>query len=435
MGIPKDRRRIVVAVAALLVAGLAAATVYRVLAPAEVVTVARGERPPAVDPEVGPVGRFSTAPLIVDGRLRVYATTRQVWADEPVDDRQRNTPYWSYRRWPAQLSGVLAAGTTVVSRWSDGRLVAIDAVTGRVAWRTDAPAPQEGYTGRRTGAETVWHPRGLHTATGRGGGTVVVVVGDRQVQGTDLTTGRRLWRIDVDPGCRTDVGTTVAGRLATLDRCAGGPVVEFRDVATGTVTERWSPPGAGAEVTVTPTGCATARSDCGGLYVAESGIGGQGTGGAANEDGGRGWLVDAGAPVAALGLDRAGTVLAGKVGVSVEGGVVIARSALTGDEVWRRTDLGPQTTVVAAQPGGVHLLTGEKDLVTLDPADGVERSRFRLTVGRDGTGWTPGLGYAADGYVGLERLRTPVDAAGNDQRYFAMAEPVVLAAVDRGAEG
>ncbi|SCL14687.1 PQQ-binding-like beta-propeller repeat protein [Micromonospora inyonensis] len=430
MGIPKDRRRIVVTVATLLVAGLAAATVYRVLAPAEVVTVARGERPPAVDPEVGPIGRFSTAPLIVDGRLRVYATTRQVWADEPVDDRQRNTPYWSYRRWPAQLSGVLAAGTTVVSRWSDGRLVAIDADTGRVAWRADAPAPQEGYTGRRTGAETVWHPHGLHTATGPGGGAVVVVVGDRQVQGTDLTSGRRLWRVDVDPGCRTDVGTTVAGRLATLDRCAGGPVVEFRDVATGTVTERWSPPGAGAEVTVTPTGCATARSACAGLHVAETGTAGQRTGGAAGEDGGRGWLVDAGAPVAALGLDRAGTVLAGRTGVGVSAdGVVTGRSALTGDELWRRADLGPGTRVVAAQPGRVHLLTAEKDLVTLDPASGAERSRFRFTIGRDGTGWTPGLGWAADGYLALERLRTPVEEGAGDQRYYAMAEPVVLAAL------
>ncbi|MFI6823560.1 PQQ-binding-like beta-propeller repeat protein [Micromonospora sp. NPDC050187] len=431
MGIPKDRRRIVVTVAALLVAGLAAATVYRVLAPAEVVTVARGERPPTVDPKVGPVGRFSTAPLVVDGRLRVYATTRQVWADEPVDDRQRNTPYWSYRRWPAQLSGVVAAGTTVVSRWSDGRLVALDADTGRVAWQADAPTPQEGYTGRRTGAKTVWQPPGLYTATGSGSGTVVVV-GDRQMQGTDLTSGRRLWRVDVDPGCRADVGTTAAGFLATLDRCAGSPVVEFRDATTGTVVERWSPPGAGTEVVVTPTGCTTARSNCGGLHIAETGSADPGAGGAADEDGGRGWLVDARSPVAALGLDRAGTVLVGEVGVSVVDGTVVARSALTGDEVWRRGDLGPGTTVVAAQPGRVHLLTGEKDLVTLDPTDGVERTRFRFTVGRDGTGWTPGLGYAAGGYVGLERLRTPVDAAGDDQRYYAMAEPVVLAVVDRG---
>ncbi|SCL40130.1 PQQ enzyme repeat-containing protein [Micromonospora pallida] len=434
MGIPKGRRWIVGTVAGLLVAGLSAVTVYRVLAPAEVVTVARGERPPAVDPEVGPIGRFATAPLIVDGRVRVYATTRQVWADGPVDDRQRNTPYWSYRRWPAQLSGVVAAGTTVVSRWSDGRLVALDADTGRVTWQADAPTAPEGYTGRRTGAGTVWHPDGLHTATAPDGGTMVVAVGDRQVQGTDLASGRRLWRVDVEPGCRTAVGTTVAGRLATLDRCTGDPVVEFRDVATGAVTERWSPPGAGAEVTVTPTGCATARSNCGGLHIAETGTADSGSAVAARQ-GGRGWLVDKGTPVAALGLDRAGTVLAGEVGVTAEDGVVVARSARTGDEVWRRADLGPGSVVLAAQPGAVHLLTGERDLVTLDPVSGVERSRFRFTVGRDGTDWAPGLGYAADGYVGLERLRTPVDPAGDDQRYFAMAEPVVLAAVGRGAEG
>ncbi|MEU4566412.1 PQQ-binding-like beta-propeller repeat protein [Micromonospora sp. NPDC023956] len=424
MGIPKGRRRIVVTVAALLVAGLAAVTVYRVLAPAEVVTEARGVRPGTVVPETGPIGRFSTAPLVVDGRLRVYATTRQLWADVPVDDRQRNTPYWSYRRWPAQLSGVVAGGTTVVGRWSDGQLVALDAETGRVAWRADAPPARAGYTGRRTGAATVWAPEGLHTATTPDGRTVVVVVGPDRIQGTDLTTGRRLWRVDVAADCRTDVGTTAAGRLATLDRCAGGPAVEFRDVTTGAVTQRWTPPGAGSELSVTPTGCATAHSSCTALQVAEPGAAGT-----ARADGGRGWLLGTGDPVAAPGLDRAGTVLAGETGVGVSAeGVVTGRSALTGDELWRRADLGPGTRVVAAQPGRVHLLTGEKDLVTLDPASGAERSRFRFTVGRDGTGWTPGLSWAADGYLALERLRTPVDGSAGDQRYYAMAEPVVLAA-------
>ncbi|WDZ85661.1 PQQ-binding-like beta-propeller repeat protein [Micromonospora cathayae] len=423
MVIAKDRRRrVVVTVSALLVVGLAAGTVYRVLAPAEVVTVARAERPPAATPEIGPIGRFSTAPLLVDGRLRVYATTRQVWADVPLDDRQRNTPYWSYRRWPAELSGVVTGGTTVVGHWSDGQLVALDAESGRVAWRADAPVPQEGYTGRRTGAATVWYPAGLHTAAA-GGRTVVVTVGDQQAQGTDLTTGQRLWRVDLESGCRTDIGTTNAGRLATLDRCADSPVVEFRDVTTGTVTERWNPPGAGARLTVAAIGCATARSGCGGLHIAET------TDSEADPTGGRGWLVGTGAPVAAAGLDRAGTVLAGETGVVVaDDGTVTGRAARTGDEVWRRADLGPGTRVVAAQPGRVHLLTDKKDLVTLDPATGVERSRFRLTVGRDGIGWTPGLGYAADGYLAVERLRTPVDVGADDQRYYGMAEPVVLAA-------
>lgn len=426
MVIPKDRRRRVVGtVAALLVAGLAATTVYRVLAPAEVVTTARGPRPQVVDPPNGPIGRFSTAPLLVDGRLRVYATTRQVWADAPVDDRQRNTPYWSYRRWPAQLSGVLAGGTTVVGRWSDGQLVALDADTGRVTWRADAPPPTDGYTGRRTGAGTVWAPAGLHTAAAPGGRTVVVAVGDRQAQGTDLGTGRRLWRVDLEPGCHLAVGTTGVGRLATLDRCARSPILEFRDVTTGMVVERWQPPGADAEVTVTPTGCATARSGCAGLHVAEVEAAGSGP------TVGRGWLVGTGSPVAAPGLDPAGAVLAGDTGVVASDGVVTGRSARTGDEVWRRTDLGRGVRVVAAQPGRVHLLTEEKDLVTLDPVSGVALSRFRLTVGRDGTGWTPGLSWAADGYLALERLRTPVDADADDQRYFAMAEPVVLAAVGR----
>lgn len=434
MRIPNGRRRVVVVLAALLVAGLAAAVVHRVLAPAEVVTVARGERPPVVDAPPGAVGRLATAPLVVDRRLRVYATTRQVWADAPVDARERNTPYWSYRRWPAQVSGVVAAGTTVVTRWSDGRLVALDAETGRVAWRADGPAPAEGWTGRRTGAEAVWTPAGLHTATTSDGRPVVLAVGDGQAQGTELGSGRRLWRVAVDgAGCRTTVGTTAAGHLATLDRCADTPVVEFRDVATGTVTDRWQPPGGDAAATVTLLGCAPARSACGGLRVAgpvdatstegpEPGPDGRRTGG-----GGRGWLVGTGTPVAAPGLDGPDTGLVGEIAVRVVDGVATGRVARTGDQVWRRTDLGVDTRLIATQPGRVHLLTEEKDLVTLDPATGAERSRFRMTVGRDGIRWAAGRVYAADGFVAVERLRRPVDPAADDQRYYQAAEPVVLA--------
>jgi hypothetical protein len=199
---------------------------------------------------VGVIGRFATAPLVVEGRLRVYATIRQVWADEPVDDRQRNTPYWSYRRWPAQLTGVVSSGHTVVSRWTDGRLVALDARTGRVAWQADGPPPEEGHTGRRTGAATVWTPPGLHTASTPDGRPVVVAVGAAEARAVELDTGRELWRVALDGDCRTDLGTSTAGRLALLDRCADRPAVEFRDVATGAVTERWSPPGAGAELVV-----------------------------------------------------------------------------------------------------------------------------------------------------------------------------------------
>ncbi len=154
-------RRIVATVAAVVVAAATGIIAYRVLAPAEVVTAARADYPAPRAPEPGVVGRLPVAPLIVDGRLRVYAAQRQVYADQPVDGEHRRTPYWSYRRWPATLDAVVASGTTVVSRWSDGKLVALDARTGQVAWRADGPEPDREQAARRTGVTTVWQPRGL----------------------------------------------------------------------------------------------------------------------------------------------------------------------------------------------------------------------------------------------------------------------------------
>ncbi len=144
------RRRAVVALVAVLAVAASVAVVVRVLAPAEVETVAREPYPTAPAPTAGVIGRLPVAPLVVDGRLRVYAGARQVYADQPATGRHRVTPFWSYRRWPATLTGVLAQDTTVVSRWSDGTLVALDARTGRVAWRADGPEPGPVPKPRRT---------------------------------------------------------------------------------------------------------------------------------------------------------------------------------------------------------------------------------------------------------------------------------------------
>ncbi|MGW1059635.1 outer membrane protein assembly factor BamB family protein [Micromonospora rubida] len=416
MGFARGRRRVAMAVAALVGVGAVAVVVHRVLAPAEVDTPARASYPAAATPAVGVVGRLPVAPLIVDGRLRVYATTRQVYADQPADSRYRVTPYWSYRRWPAEVSGVVAEGTTVVSRWSDGKLVALDARTGRVAWEADGPAPTDGWTARRTGAGAVWDPPGLFLARAADGRPVLVVSGADGVRGIALTDGRQLWSADVDGGCRADVATTAAGQFVAVDRCSGPAIVEFRDVTTGAQTTRWAPPGATAELAVTPVGCVSHRSRCRGLRT---------TGPA--DGAGRGWLVGAGSPVAAPALDPTGSELDGERVVAAADGAVTGRAVRTGEEMWRRADLGP-ARIIAAQPGRVHLLTEANDLVTLDPSTGAERSRFPLDVGRDGIGWAPGLAYAGGGYVAMERLREPVDPDADDQRYFLTSEPVVLAA-------
>ena len=416
MGWATGWRRIVAVGAVAVVVALTAITAYRVLAPAEVSTVARGDYPPDTASEAGVVGRLPAAPLVVDGRLRVYAAPRQIYADGPVDGRHRTTPYWSYRRWPAQVSGVVADGTRVIGHWSDGKLVALDARTGQVAWRVDGPTPAEGWTARRTGTAAVWGPPGLFLGPAADGQPVLVVSGPHRIAGFGLADGRQLWSVEVDGSCRTDVGTTGAGQFAAVDRCAGPAAVEFRDVATGAPVTRWQPPGAPAEWIVTPVGCVTYRVQCRGLRVAGPA-----------DDGGRGWLVGTGAPVPTAALDPAGTVLDGDRAVGAADGAVTGRAVRTGKELWRRTDLGP-VRIVAAQPGRVHLLTETNDLITLDPRTGVERSRFPLNVDSDGLGWAPGSAYAGDGYLALERLREPVAPDADDQRYFLTAEPVVLAA-------
>ncbi|MEU5906354.1 PQQ-binding-like beta-propeller repeat protein [Micromonospora sp. NPDC047527] len=417
MGFPRGRRRLVLAVVALLATAATAIIVHRVLAPAEVSTVATGDYPAAAQPPVGVVGRLPVAPLIVDERLRVYAAHRQVYADRPVDGRHRTTPYWSYRRWPAELTAVVASGSTVISRWSDGQVVALDAPTGRVRWRAEGPVPAESAAVvRRTGAAIVWDPRGLYLTDLADGRTVLVVTGDTEARGVEVAGGRELWRVDLPGDCRRDVGTTASGQLIGLDSCAGPATVEFRDAATGAVGTRWRPPGGSDGLVATPLGCRTGHSACSGLRTAGPG-----------DAGGRGWLLGEGEPLPAPALDPAGATLAGEQAVAVVDGAAVGRSARDGTELWRSPGLGT-ARVLAVQPGRVHLLTEVNDLVTLDPATGAQLSRFSLNVGSDGTGWAPGAVLAEDGYVAVERLRKPVDPEGDDQRYYLTAEAVILAA-------
>ncbi|MCZ7435016.1 PQQ-binding-like beta-propeller repeat protein [Micromonospora sp. WMMC241] len=411
------RRRAVVALVAVLAVAASVAVVARVLAPAEVETVARDPYPAAPAPTAGVIGRLPVAPLVVDGRLRVYAGARQVYADQPVTGRHRVTPFWSYRRWPAKLVGVLAEGTTVVSRWSDGRLVALDARTGRVSWRADGPAPGSVPKPRRTFAATVWDPAGLHLARTADGVDVLLAAGPGAVGGYALTDGRRLWRADVGRGCRVDVGSTASGEMVGVDTCAGPPSVELRDAATGVVRTRWRPPDAPDRLVVTPVGCRDGHSGCRGLRTAGPDGGGS-----------RGWLVtDPGEPTAAPGLDDPESALDGERVVDTSGGVVTGRSPRTGEELWRRADIHP-ARVLATEPGRVHLLTDRRELVTLDPLTGATRSEFVFTAGRDGIGWQPGRAYAVGGYVAVERVRETATADDDDQGWFLMAEPVLIAA-------
>lgn len=398
-------------VAAAVVGAVAAsgAIGYRVLAPAETLTPASGAYPAPSAHTPGVIGSIGAAPLVVDGRLRVYATTRQVRADGPVDARTQRTPYWSYRRWPEQLLGVVAAGGAVVSRWSDGELVALDARTGRVAWRlADGPPADAGYDGGSTGARTVYEPEGLHTGpAGR-----VLVREPGRLRAIDAATGREVWRTSLQD-CLVDGFATRDGWYAATDTCTSPWALTLYDPASGRGT-RWVPPDAGAEPAVEPVGCGTARSDCAGMRTGGNGVA-------------RGWVFESAQPVATPALDTTDSSVTGDVVVAARDGVVIGQSR-GGTEMWRwrvetsNTNNTNSAELLATQPGAVHLLTEDRQLVTLDPATGHERSRFVLAYGRERTKWVLGHVAARDGYVVVERMAAP---AGSDD-YFSVT-PVILA--------
>ncbi|MGI5213007.1 PQQ-binding-like beta-propeller repeat protein [Plantactinospora sp. CA-290183] len=432
MATPEGARRwpriLFAAVGAVLALVASAFVVHRVLAPAEVVTAAQVGYPPPETARPRVIGTLNAAPLIVDDRLRIFATTRQVSADQPLDAKTRRTPYWSYRRWPAQLTGVVASGTTVVTRWSDGQLVALDARTGRVRWRAEGPRPDQGYVGRRTGAATVYAPAGLYTAGSPDGGRFVLVAGAGGRLGVDIATGQVRWRAGAAPTCPdgTPAGvpgegfTTAGGRLALTVDCAGTTSLRLYDVATGAPAAPWRPTGAAPALQVTPLGCVVARSDCRGLRTS--------SGGAT-----RGWRVDGATPVAAPALDAPETELLGDLALTPRGPELLARSVSTGAQRWRWLGRAP-ARILTTQSGRVHLRTepGEGtdtgELVTLDAASGRERSRVPLTYGRDSTSWAPGFVYAARGFVAVERLSEPVHPEADDDAYYLAAQPVILAA-------
>ena len=174
----------IVAGIALILAG-SAVVVYRVLAPHEQLTEPTGAYPePMVVTDERPFSELRAAPLVIEGRLRVYAEKWRVWSDSPVGERYETTPYWAFRRWPAQVVGVVSAqaptGSTVVTQWSDGQIIALDARRGAVAWRTQTASPGYGYDGRRTGASVVYQPRSLLSAR-TGTGPVIIVTGRESV--------------------------------------------------------------------------------------------------------------------------------------------------------------------------------------------------------------------------------------------------------------
>lgn len=403
-----------VSAALLAAAGLVA---WRVLGPAEVVTPARKPYPEPVIPAPGPIGVLVSAPLVLDDRIRVFATKRQVWADAPPNFKYERSALWSLRRWPAQLIGVVAVGggsPVVVSSWSDGQLVGTDARTGTIAWQVGAEALGDAYTGRRTGASTVYQPPGLFTTDG-----AVVVAGPAHVTAYDPATGAQRWQSTAPVGrdCR-GVDLTSAQQYLAHDTCAG--TVRRYDTTTGTALSDL-----GTGVTVAePVSCAVGHSRCLGVRLADSA-------------GAEGLLLSGPNAEPSPPLAAAGSVLAAGIAVTAPDPAAVTRldgrDPRTGDLQWTwqpsATDTTPPPRLLAATDDRVLLLAPDHTLIAISATSGRELSRTSLQLHYEpDVPYDLAQAHTSGRYLALVRTLPGAPTTAPDDDYYLTPRTVLFAA-------
>jgi hypothetical protein len=401
------RRWTLAGVATLILLAGSGVIAYQVFAPHEMLST-----PTVPYPEVQvitddrPFSELRAAPLVIEGRLRVYAEKWRVWSDAPVGARYETTPYWSFRRWPAQVVGVVLAptgsgGTVVVSQWSDGEIVAIDARRGVIAWRDAAPiAGSRGYDGRRTGASVVYAPRSL--VTGRAlDRTVVLVTAPQRVIGFDASTGERLWQQERAGACEPSVWT--AAGLIAIPECEGRELAFF-DVLSGAERGRWTSPD--PERLTAPGLCEHSRTECRVVTV-----------------GYRTWMIGADATLTAVPDLERGAQLAGERVIYQTGTGVAARRITDLEPLWSWQGRGQ---LISADSLGVYLLTGDWTILQLSPATG--RLVAVGCAAASDQSWQLGhIHPAGTGtYLALERVNRGVPAREDDQAYYFGPRPVAL---------
>jgi len=381
----------------------------RVFAPGDTLDRSREPYPQPRAAYAHVYGELMRSPLLIGTWMRVYGAQNRVWADGPVWFGVPASALWAFRRWPAQLVGVVADDHVVVSKWSDGKLVAIDPETGRIMWRADAGVGATSYQGRRTGASTVYEPPGLYLAPVPDGRPVVVSErADGELTALSTGTGAVLWHRQFKdrPDCRRMfTGPRV---VVVIDRCPVPSTVDVYAAATG---QPMAAPPAGP--TVWPVGCTVGRQGCTGL----AGLGG-------------GWLIgpDGGFTRAPALTDTDGW-LAGRLVVHLADGRIVAHDPVTGAPAWSwpASSAAPAgARVVAVESGLVHVVTSDGDLFNIDAATGVEVSGYPAHVLGVHKPWVPGHVYASHGYVAIERLLPGGRPEQKDSQYYYPFPTVLL---------
>jgi outer membrane protein assembly factor BamB len=390
-------------VATLATLALVAAVGYRTLRPQDLLTTPTTPYPEKMlITDERPHAELRAAPLIVEGRLRVYAEKWRVWSDGPVGERYESTPYWALRRWPAQVVGVVAAetaaGPVVVTQWGDGKIIALNARAGAVAWRAEVPTAARGYDGRRTGASIVYEPRFLVLAR-PANRVVVVVTGTDGLHGFDAAAGTELWRRPLE--CHVDVWTS--GGLVVIPACDTNAFTAVaadsgRVVATRRLPDPDQPPAAAL--------CRLGRSDCPVVTA-----------------GGRVWELAADASLVEVPPLEPGAVLArDRILVFPGPSGVTARRLDSLSPLWTWRGKG---RLIAADPVGVYLLSEDHTILGLNPQGG-GLAVLGCASMEPNEIWVVGHVHpTGEGYIAVERV-TGAPASGTDDEYYFGPRPVAL---------
>ncbi|MER7003144.1 PQQ-binding-like beta-propeller repeat protein [Dactylosporangium sp. NPDC000555] len=419
-------------------------TAYRTLKPAE--TVSRADKPvPSPEPiESIQYAELASAPLIVEGRLRVYTEQRRVFADTPVTAQRLMTPHWSYRRWPAEVVSIVevekpASGvgmSVVVTKWSDGEIVALDAQKGDIVWQTKIePADGESFKGRRTGAKTMWAPEDLFvSASAVDKQPVVIATGKDVAVGIDPVKGEVRWTrsFATEPGCRTN-DWTGGDAYFVKNACAKPATLEIYDAASGMQLTTWRPPGASTGENVTnwfiePTSCELGRSGCAMFKAAPTGdvvtytdaASGVGTTTPAYWSFGADHAVKP-EPVA----DKDNIVVVGDVvAQQMTGGYIWAFSRSTGKRLWMSEVAG---RLIGGDQRNIYLINNEYQLLVLNLETGAVTSSTELRI-RPTDRFVFSMLYLHAGYLVIERLQSTKESEIDDRYYFNQ-DTVVLVGI------
>lgn len=405
----RTRRAIIAAATAVLVAAVAV-IVWRVLRPSEVVTPATAAFPAQMFPGPGARGVLTSAPLILDNRLRIFAKEREVWSDGPASYHYERSAYWAYRRWPAQVTGVLLVDPPdpgrpiVVTAWSDGMLAAIDAEKGTVAWRAHGDPLAGSFTGRRTGAATVYTPPGLFISGPR------VVTVSQTIRGYQSESGEKLWEIasPIPAECRGTAFTNQA-QLLVLDTCAQNVV----RINTATGESLSTLPASEAE----PVSCTVGHSHCAAMRLTK-------------DDRTTGWILTDSEPPAAKLLAKPAATLAGPDIVLIPSPDSLAAVDLgTGQTLWsyRPPDPGP-FRLLAADAAHTLILEPGGSMAALDSTSGALLIRTSILMKQEPkTSYAVSYVYTSGTHITLTRTNPDVPPSASDDDYFFTHRPVLLA--------